>query len=471
MRIPLTTVVAVLTLAAATGGRGAETARARPRPNVLLIVMDTVRADHLSGYGYEKPTAPSLERIAAEGVLYEQAISPGSWTLPSHATLFTGLYPRDHHTTAAHWKLDDSFTTLAEILAAEGYATAAFSNNPWVSHGTGLAQGFAAFLDMWRDDQRGRGGDDGAALTNELVLDLLGSPGRTAPFFVFINYLEPHLPYAPPASFERRFVPSSAPRALVDELRGWKTPRELAYILRVPGYEATGDQFRILGALYDAEIAYLDSKVGELVQALDSRGLLKDTLLIVTSDHGEHLGDHHMMDHKMSVYDALIHVPLIVRYPGVVPAGVRIRGPVQTNDVFPTVLKLCGIERPRTRDATVLPMREEDVVREDTFAEFGRPTEFLKIATRSFPGVDVAPFDRSLVAVRGPRYKYVWATDGRSELFDLGSDPSEEHDLSAGQPEVEARLRREVFAFRDGAPALGEGRRAGSSSPRRPSSR
>jgi arylsulfatase A-like enzyme len=458
MRTSPITIAAVLTLTATASARGVEPAGARPRPNVLLIVMDTVRADHLSCYGYEKPTAPDLERIAAEGVLYEQAISPGSWTLPSHATLFTGLYPRDHHTTAASWKLDDSFTTLAEVLAAEGYATAGFSNNPWVSRGTGLTQGFAAFLDMWRDDERSRGGDDGAALTNELVLDLLASPGRTAPFFVFINYMEPHLPYAPPASFEGRFVPSSVPRAQVEALRGWQTPRELGYILRVPGFEATGDQLRILGALYDGEIAYLDSKVGELVQALESRGILKDTLLIVTSDHGEHLGDHHLMDHKMSVYDALIRVPLIVRYPGVVPAGVRIRGPVQTNDVFPTVLKLCGIERPPTQDAAVLPMREEEVVRRDTFAEFGRPTEFLKIATKSFPGVDVAPFDRSLVAVRGPRYKYVWATDGRSELFDLRSDPGEEHDLSAGQPEVEGRLRDQVFAFRDGAPALGGGR-------------
>jgi len=458
MRARLITIVAALAFAASATAPGAKPARSGPRPNVLLIVMDTVRADHLSCYGYEKHTAPSLERIAAEGVLFEQAISPGSWTLPSHATLFTGLYPRDHHTTAANWNLDDSFTTLAEVLTEEGYATAGFSNNPWVSRGTGLTQGFAAFLDLWRDDQRGRGGDDGAALTNELVLDLLASPGRTAPFFVFINYLEPHLPYTPPASFERRFVPSSAPRAVVDELRGWQTPRELGYILRVPGLEATSDQFRLLGDLYDAEIAYLDSKVGELVQALESRGILKDTLLIVTSDHGEHLGDHHLMDHKMSVYDALIRVPLIVRYPVVVPAGVRIRGPVQTNDVFPTVLKLCGIERPGTGDAAVLPMREEDVVRQDTFAEFGRPTEFLKIATKNFPGVDVAPFDRSLVAVRGPRYKYIWATDGRSELFDLGSDPGEEHDLSAGRPEAQEHLRGEVLAFRDGAPALGGGR-------------
>jgi arylsulfatase A-like enzyme len=458
VRSSLIPVAAMLTLAATTGAHGAEAARARSRPNVLLIVMDTVRADRLSGYGYTRRTAPSLERIAAEGTLFEQAISPGSWTLPSHATLFTGLYPRDHHTTAANWKLDASFTTLAEVLAAHGYATASFSNNPWVSAGTGLTQGFAASLDLWRDEKRSRGGDSGAAVTNELVLDLLTSPGRTAPFFVFINYIEPHLPYAPPASFEQRFLSSSAPRAQVEALRGFKTPRELGFILRVPGYQLTGDQLRILADLYDGEIAYVDSKVGELVQALERRGILKDTLLVVTSDHGEHLGDHRLVDHKMSVYDALIRVPLIVRYPGVVPAGVRIRGPVQTNDVFPTVLELCGIDRPRHRDAIALPFREGDVRRRTTFAEFGRPTEFLRIATSSFAGVDVAPFDRSLVAVRGPRYKYIWATDGRSELFDLRADPGEEHDLSATRREIVERMRREALAFRDGAPALDRGR-------------
>jgi arylsulfatase A-like enzyme len=451
MRHTFAFAVAALMPAIAATGEGAPIGPAPARPNVLLIVMDTVRADHLSSYGYPKRTAPNLERLASEGVLFEQAISAGSWTLPSHATLFTGLYARDHLTTAANWKLDAGFETLAEVLGAAGYRTAGFSNNPWISDAFGLTQGFATFLDMWRDSSRRRDGDDGAARTNELVLDWLDSAGRDRPFFVFVNFMEPHLPYAPPEAFARRFVPGGTPPDLLAELRGWKHPRELGYVLRVPGYGVTPEQFRILGALYDAEIACLDSKIDDLVRGLEARGLLDDTLLIVTADHGEHLGDHELMDHKMSVYDALIHVPLILRYPPRVPQGVRIRGLVQTNDVFPTVLGLCGVARKAPRGAFPLPLREADTVRDRAVTEFGPPTEFLRIANGQFPGSSLSRFDRSLVAIRESRYKYIWSSDGRSELYDLVSDPGEDHDLAAEREGVRQRLHERLVTFREDA--------------------
>lgn len=449
MRHPLPLALAALMPFVATTGRGAPIGPGPDRPNVLLIVMDTVRADHLSPYGYPKRTAPTLERLASEGVLFEQAISAGSWTLPSHATLFTGLYARDHHTTAANWKLEAGFETLAEVLGAAGYRTAGFSNNPWISDASGLTQGFSTFLDMWRDASRGRDGDDGATRTNELLLDWLDSAGRDRPFFVFVNFMEPHLPYAPPEAFARRFVPVGTPPDVLAELRGWQHPRELGYVLRVPGYGVTPEQFRILGALYDAEIACLDSRIDDLVRGLEARGLLESTLVIVTSDHGEHLGDHALMDHKMSLYDALIHVPLIVRYPPRIPRGVRIRGLVQTNDVFPTVLGLCGVARRAPRGAFPLPLRDGDTVRDRALSEFGPPTEFLRIAAGRFPGVSFARFDRSLAAVRESRYKYIWSSDGRSELYDLANDPGEEHDLAANLVDVRKRLHERLVAFRE----------------------
>jgi arylsulfatase A-like enzyme len=442
----------LLWLAGAQLGWGAGEARKPFRPNVLLIVMDTARADHLSCYGYGKRTTPNIDRIAAEGVLFEQAISPGPWTLPSHATFFTGLYPRDHKTTAQNWNLGAEFTTLAEELAAAGYNTAGFSNNPWVAGNTGITQGFQTFVDMWRDSRQRRKGDDGAEPTVKLLLEWIDSPATKRPFFVFVNLMEPHLPYDPPEGFESGFIAGGADPAQLAELRGWKHPREVGYILRVPGFEVTSDQFRLLGALYDGEIAYLDSKLDELVRGLEKRDLLEDTMLIVTSDHGEHLGDHGLMDHKMSVYDALIRVPLIIRYPRAVPKGVRVRGQVQTNDLFVTVLGMCGVKRSPPIGAASLPFDNRRATREYAIAEFGPPGEFLRIMRLRFPGASCARFDRSLVAVRGPRYKYIWRSDGGSELFDIVRDPDETKDVSAALQSVSKELHDRVLAFRDRRP-------------------
>ena len=442
----------LLCLIAATRGWGADGGRLPARPNVLLIVMDTARADRLSCYGYGKKTTPTLDRIASQGVLFEQMIAAASWTLPSHATLFTGLYPRDHKTTGATGNLPAELTTLAEALAAAGYDTAGFSCNPWLTSATGLTQGFRTFLDVWRDPRPRRPGDDGTEQASQLLLDWVDSAATRRPFFAFVNFMEPHLSYDPPEGFERGFVPAGADPAQVAEVRGWQHPREVGYILRVPGFGVTPAQFGLLGGLYDGELAYLDSELGELFHGLEQRGLLKDTLLIVTSDHGEHLGDHALMDHKMSLYDALIRVPLIIRYPGVVPQGVRVRGQVQNNDLFPTVLRLCGIERTPPAGAAVLPFDDRQPTREWTFAEFGPPTEFLQILRRRFPGVPYAKFDRSLVSVRGSRYKYIWASDGRSELYDLVQDPDETQNVAATLPKVAQELRGRVLAFRTRRP-------------------
>lgn len=431
---------------------GAEPQRKPSRPNVLLIVMDATRADHLSCYGYPKRTTPNLDRIAAQGVLFEQAISAGSWTLPSHATLFTGLYPRDHKADAQNWKLDAEFTTLAEELTTAGYETAGYSGNPWVSEAMGLTQGFRTFVDVWRDPQPRHQGDEGAEVTVKRLLDWVDSATTRRPFFVFVNFMEPHFSYNPPAGFESGFVPTGANPARLAELRGWKHPRELGYILRVPGYEVTREQFQLLGALYDGEIAYVDSKLDELIRGLEKRDLLEDTLLIVTSDHGEHLGDHDLMDHKMSVYDALIHVPLIIRYPRVVPQGVRIRGQVQTNDLFATVLRMCGVEHSPPTGTASLPLNNSQATREYAFAEFGSPTRFLQIMRDRFPTARCAQFDRSFVAVRGPRYKYIWASDGGCELFDIVRDPNETRDISASLPKISKELSDRVLAFRNPHP-------------------
>lgn len=420
------------------------------RPNILLIVLDSTRRDRLSTYGHPVPTTPQLDRIAAEGVVYEQCITPGSWTLPSHASLFTGLFPRDHHATVEHMKLDDRFLTLAEALGTAGYETAGFTSNAWLSMGTGVEQGFDQWQDIW-SMQPGYP-DSGAALTNLRVLTWLGARrDRSRPFFMFINYMETHMPYAPPPPYDKRYVPRDADPAMLAEIRSWKNPRELGYLLKAPGFDVTPKQFELLLSQYDGELSYLDSRVGELTEALRERGILDNTVLVITADHGEHFGEHGIMDHKMSLYDVLVHVPLIVRYRPGFPAGRRVRAQVQTIDIFPTLLRLGGAEGAL---GPGLPVDDDHGPgRQYAFAEFAKPDVFIDVMRQQFPQADLARFNHSMTMVRGERFKYIWASDGLEELYDIVADPLEQWDVGAAHPEILGELRAELTRFRDGREA------------------
>ncbi|MEE8525820.1 MAG: sulfatase [Thermoanaerobaculia bacterium] len=427
------------------------------RPNVFLIVIDTLRADHLSCYGYGRETSPNIDRLAAQGILYEQSISAASWTFPAHASLFTGLFPRDHGATSQTRTLEASFDTLAELLKTAGYRTAGFSNNVWTHDASGLKQGFEEFREMWHQqvvEDKGISFDDpaydmGAALTTEEIFGWLDGAGDgERPFFVFVNYFEPHLPYRPTQPFDDEFLPSGADPRQVRKLRSFYSPREYAYILDIPWVRVEEKELEILTALYDGEIAYVDSILGVLVDGLRSRGLLDDTLLVITSDHGEHLGEHHMLDHKLSLYDPLLRVPLILWNPKRIPAGVRVESQVQAHDVFGTILDFGGVPR---ESAPRLPFA--DAGERSTFAELAYPRIFLDAIDRELPGLDsrTRRFARSLKAVRGPRYKLIAGSDGRTELYDIGADPGESHDLADELPEVVAELKKTLDAFKSGS--------------------
>jgi arylsulfatase A-like enzyme len=420
------------------------------RPNVLLVVLDTTRRDRLSTYGHTEPTSPALDRVAGEGLVYEQCISAGSWTLPSHASIFTGMYPRDHGTTVENWNLDREFTTLAEVLSDDGYATAGFCCNPWISDDTGLLQGFDDVREIWRGRRDDRRDEHGAARATEEVLAWLDAREEGAgPFFAFVNYLEPHTPYRPPQPFRDRFLPPGADPVAVQEVMSWKTPREFGYMLGVPGMQITDEQFAILDGLYDAEVAYQDMRFGELIDGLASRGLLDETLLVVVADHGEQLGEHGILDHKMSLYEENVHVPLVLRYPPAVPVG-RIEARVQSHDIFMTVLDLVGIDFEPPPQARSLPFDAADAGRPYTFVDMGRPTVFMELMEGEWPGADVRRFDRALRAVQGPRFKYLWASDGERRLFDVAADPGENEDLFGTLPEEEVRLGEALNHFHDG---------------------
>lgn len=346
--------------------------RARPpaepgAPNLLLLILDTVRAVDLSLYGYARPTTPELERFAARGTVFDLAFAVASWTLPSHASMFTGCWPFQLGVTWEHG-LDERWPTLAEVLRAHGYATAGFSGNaPAVSWETGLSRGFEHFDDypisLWTATQATAFGNVLYGPVRRVVTPALRQlPGlwrvrlpvqgqsrpagqisaaflswldraRPAPFFAFLNFIDAHTPYTPPDSFRLRFH-SPTLKPLVRE--SWSVAPKLP--LTPADLQAKRDA-------YNGAIAYLDTELGRLFRELDRRGLLENTLVIVTADHGEEFAEHGLVEHGNSLYRRSLHVPLLVRFPGHAPEGQRVTVPVSLRNLAATVLDLLDVDR------------------------------------------------------------------------------------------------------------------------------
>jgi arylsulfatase A-like enzyme len=447
------------------------------RPNILLLVMDSARAASMSCYGAPRPTTPYLEQLAQESTVYTRTISVGCWTLPVHATLFTGLFPARHGLTISRDALPEGFPTLASRLSGAGYDTACFSNNPYISSATGLAQGFDLVEDLWRSSrprgtakprgqaltERLEGGgtgarlalpvvksglrarsqarrwrswtstrDSGAQATNELLrswLEHRADPGR--PFFAFVNYMETHEPYRPPHPFNQRFVPGSGGRLRAARL-GSKTA-----ILSDAARGRT-DAVDVLRGLYEGTLAYLDERIGQLVEGVRELGALDDTLLVVTSDHGDSLGEHGHLGHRLYLYEQLVHVPLIVRYPARFPGGARRDPLVQLGDLHPTILELAGAagEVPAGGGPFVSLLDESSLgARRYAVAENTAPKALGSVRMRM---------------VRGDRLKYIWRSDGTRELYDLEDDPGELENLAGMRGELADELQGELDRWERG---------------------
>jgi arylsulfatase A-like enzyme len=414
-------------------------------PNVLLVVLDTVRADALSCYGNPRPTTPNLDRLASEGTRFENAYATCFWTLPSHASLLTGLYPSEAGATSETNQLPQRLTTLAEHLSNAGYRTSAIVRNAWLSQERGFAQGFESFIEDWRDDTSHEAQEEEGAV--ELATAWMGERvDNGEPFFLFVNLNIAHLPYTPPNSDRARFASRPWSGERVERLMaiqgGWG---------HLAGRQSLGaDDFRLLRDLYEAEVSIADRHVGRMLGWLEDRGQIDRTLVIVVSDHGENLGDHGRIDHVYSLYDTTVRVPLIVRHPARAQAGSVRSELVSLIDVAPTILEAAGLSDPGLGLPGLALDSSELSGRSIVFAENGRPINGIRLLEKWFPEFDASSIDHSMRMIRSGPFKLIWTADVSAELFDIESDPRELEDLSPTRPELGNRLLADLRSWSRG---------------------
>ncbi|MEE2677563.1 MAG: sulfatase [Myxococcota bacterium] len=399
--------------------------------NLLLVVVDTLRADHVSAYGYPRDTTPQLAALAAEGTRVEIAYAPSATTGPTHAALFSGRHPRSVGVRRNAVPLPEEVPTLAERLADAGFATAGVVSSFVLDGRFGFDQGFSDWDDDFEPSQATvrHGSFEGHALeagfdrraseTTDRALAWLAQ-SRTAPFFLFVHYFDPHDPYVPPAPFAERFA--VAPDA---------SPRD----------QAT--------ARYDAEVAYTDAEIGRLLAGLDALELADDTLVVVTADHGEGLFDHGHLFHDVFLYEEAVRVPLVVRGPGIA-AGRVVAGPVSLVDLLPTLLDLVEGPGPAGTGARSFAPLLRGVGNFD--AE--RPIVLERREFRT-DRVGRIPVRGEALAVRAGRWKYVEAPEeGRRELYDLVRDPGEMENVSGREPARVAALADFLARWREEHPVM-----------------
>lgn len=437
-------------------------------PNVVLVIWDTVRAASLSTYGYGRSTSPHLSRMAAEGILFQMAIAPSSWTLPSHAAFFTGLWP-DELQTVWGKRLEADVPLLAEVLRDHGYLTAGFSANQlFCTRIHGLDRGFVHFEDFgtWRTEWLlslaigrrvvtsprlqfllGREHYWGRKSAAEITADFLSWVDRSPyrPFFAFLNLIDAHQPYYAPGKFEEMFGPRSL-------RNGIRYDAELRHAIVVEPERHSALQCRGEQDAYDGAIAYVDFCLGVLVEGLTARGLLESTIVIVTSDHGEHFGEHGLRDHGNSLYRAVLHVPLVLRLPGRAEAGAKVAVPVSLADLPATVLDLVGLPGK-------LPGTSWRPLWENLKGQHSSTLDQLPVYAVLRPLIPPLQGNFFLDAVVFDRWWYIRDNSGGEELYDWQSDPQEVNNL-ARQPEyaeVLAQLRTLLAARkprRSGATSL-----------------
>jgi len=408
-----------------------------PQPNVVLISLDTLRYDHLGCYGYARDTSPSVDRLASEGAIFENTVSSASWTLPAHAAMFTGLADTIHGALDTDGKLADSRTTLAERLKAAGYQTAGFFSGPTLYPAYGLGQGFDTYVDCTsyqdlsaQSAREGAGIKIGGPLQTAAMEDVSSSLVYAAfqawmndradgPFFLFLHFYDCHFDFIPPPPYDRMFDP---------EYRGPVTGRNFIFDDKINPHMPPRDRDHLI-ALYDGEIAWTDQHVGKVLADLDAAGLRNSTLVVLLADHGIEFFEHNGKGHRQTLFDEVIRIPLIMRYPGRIPAGTRYSAQTRMIDLVPTVLDLVGLRAP-------VDLMGQSLV---PLINGGRlPQDNLAIS-------ELFSLGRSLRSFRRPDRKLIRQEPAGPEIvFNLQADPGEQTPLGDTGNVVAKAARRDA---------------------------
>lgn len=441
-------------------------------PNIILIVLDTARAETVYP-AIDDNRLDTISEISANGVTFRNCISVAPWTVPSHASIFTGQYTSDHGTHAGNEEFDPDSAPIAGRLSSQGYRTAGISANTWISPEFGFDKGFDQFKMKWdpywdapdmsnlRNVDSAYGqfrrlikevelrdlpkavtsgiyakwvipflseqSDDGAQrITDQAINFIKSSSSEGTPFFLFLNYLEPHLEYDPPQEYKDLVLP--------DGDRGGHINQDpWAYLSGK--VEMEEEDFDQLQKLYLAEILYLDSQIRRIQRFLETKSLMEDTLLILVGDHGEHIGEHNLMDHQYSLYDNVIRVPLIIDYPEAWEMNRNVTDIVETRDLFPTILEASSSSQETQEEIStksLLPNEKGEIeTRPYAISEYVTPQPSIDKLYEKYPDANnnLTKYDRALRSLRTSRWKLIEATDGTASLYSITDDPDEENDV------------------------------------------
>lgn len=429
------------------------------KPNIILITLDTLRARNMSLYGYPKKTTPFIDSLAERAVVFDRAQSTSSWTLPAHASIFTGKYSLHHGATAVHQKLDDSQVTLAEILRENEYRTAGFISGPYCKSKYGLGQGFDKYherldyfeylhtsdvlsakrlLDFFSHafSQRllNQDGERKAPEVNSSVLEWLDK-NRAGPFFLFINYFDVHDPYDQGLEYRHLFTDKKRDDRSIN---GFVRVANFYPMQRYEFQEPETGLRDYMIAMYDSEIAFLDHSLRELFAKLQEFGILSNSIIIITSDHGEEFYEHGGIMHKQTLYEEVLHVPMIVHYPARFEPK-RIEQRVSIMDLFPTLLEILNISTPADLDAlSLVPLLEG---KSDSRHEY--------LLAELYARQDLG--ESELRSITKNEWKYINAEPSRgripSALFKLDEDPNEERDLLEENPQTVGKFKERLNLF------------------------
>ncbi len=404
------------------------------RPHVIFIVVDALRADHVSAYGYERPTTPYLDAFMASGVRFNEATSPSSWTFPSNASMLTGRMPT--RIRMNDWASLTAFVPpeevmLAEALRAGGYQTVGFVNNYFLDQQFGMAQGFDHYQRLTASER--------AADLNQMAFDWLDAGGAAGdkPLFLFMYYYDPHSWYDPPPPYDTLYDANYT---------GGLTPEVFGHGEKIVSGEVVPSERDLehLIALYDGEITYWDAHLNQLLNRLSAEGLLQNAIVVVTSDHGQMFGEHGKWVHRNSLYEEVLRVPLLLRYPGALPAK-AIDAPVFTADLMPTLLYLAGLPIPAGLDgANLVPMiqgLDDELPHRPIYAEMdGEPSP-------SSLGHWIAPHN-DLRSVKEDGWKYILEMNnpGGAELYELQpASIYEELDVRSEHPQKTEKYQEMLY--------------------------